>query len=402
MEYTVSSLNNYIKNIFTMDAGLNNVYVKGEISNCKYHTSGHIYFTIKDSTSQIACVMFSSYRTGLDFKLEEGKNVIVHGNVSVYERGGNYQLYATSITQDGVGLLYQKFEELKKIFSLKGYFDEEHKKPIPKYARKIGIVTAKTGAALQDMINVSKRRNPWIEIVLAPSLVQGEMAAPDIVRAIKLLEKTDVDVIIVGRGGGSIEDLWAFNERIVATAVYECTKPVISAVGHETDTTIIDYVADMRAPTPSAAAELAVFDYNDFERKIFEYKYKLNNNINGKIKEYVVKLESYKLKLTHLSPQYKVMQLRQRSDEAYTRLVNLMNTKMENIKHKMDIYIERLNGLSPLNKLKSGYSVVKDEEDKLVKTVNDIKIDDKICVSFIDGDVTAKVEHIDEKCRTER
>ena len=402
MEYTVSSLNNYIKNIFTMDAGLNNVYVKGEISNCKYHTSGHIYFTIKDSNSQIACVMFSSYRAGLDFKLEEGKSVIVHGNVSVYEKGGNYQLYATSITQDGVGLLYQKFEELKKILSLKGYFDEEHKKPIPRYAKKIGIVTAKTGAALQDMINVSKRRNPWIEIVLAPSLVQGEMAAPDIVRAIKLLEKTDVDVIIVGRGGGSIEDLWAFNERIVATAVYECTKPIISAVGHETDTTIIDYVADMRAPTPSAAAELAVFDYNEFERKLFEYKYKLNNNINGKIKEYVVKLESYKLKLTHLSPQYKVMQLRQRSDEAYTRLSNLMNMKMDNVKHKMDIYIERLNGLSPLNKLKSGYSVVKNEEDRLIKTVDDMKIDDVICVSFIDGDVTAKVANIDKKCRTER
>jgi len=292
MEYTVSSLNNYIKNIFTTDAGLNNVYVKGEISNCKYHTSGHIYFTIKDATSQISCVMFSSYRAGLDFRLEEGKSVVVHGNVSVYEKGGNYQIYATSITQDGVGLLYQRFEELKKILELKGYFEAEHKKPIPRYAQKIGIVTAKTGAALQDIINVSKRRNPWIQLVLAPALVQGENAAPDIVRAIKQLEQTDVDVIIVGRGGGSIEDLWAFNERIVATAVYECTKPIISAVGHETDTTIIDYVADMRAPTPSAAAELAVFDYSEYERKIFEYKYRLNNIINGKIKEYVVKLES--------------------------------------------------------------------------------------------------------------
>ncbi|MBE5936316.1 MAG: exodeoxyribonuclease VII large subunit [Lachnospiraceae bacterium] len=396
MEYTVSSLNNYIKNIFTTDAGLNNVYVKGEISNCKYHTSGHIYFTIKDATSQISCVMFSSYRAGLDFRLEEGKSVVVHGNVSVYEKGGNYQIYATSITQDGVGLLYQRFEELKKILELKGYFEAEHKKPIPRYAQKIGIVTAKTGAALQDIINVSKRRNPWIQLVLAPALVQGENAAPDIVRAIKQLEQTDVDVIIVGRGGGSIEDLWAFNERIVATAVYECTKPIISAVGHETDTTIIDYVADMRAPTPSAAAELAVFDYSEYERKIFEYKYRLNNIINGKIKEYVVKLESCKLKLTHLSPQYKIMQLKQQNDEYYNKINLLIKRKLDNTKHNLDIYIEKLNGLSPLSKLKSGFGIIKDSEDKVIKTVDKIKKDDKICVSFVDGDVIATVNNIEK------
>ena len=391
MEYSVSSLNNYIKNMFTMDAGLNNIYVKGEVSNCKYHTSGHIYFSIKDSSAQISCVMFAGQRAGLTFRLEEGQSVVVYGSVSVYERGGNYQLYASQVTLDGVGLLYQRYEELKKILSLKGYFDEEHKKPIPKYAHKVGIVTAKTGAALQDIINVSKRRNPWVQLVLSPSLVQGECAAPDIVKAIKRLEQTDVDVIIVGRGGGSIEDLWAFNEKEVAMAVYECTKPVISAVGHETDTTIIDYVADMRAPTPSAAAELAVFDYNAYGRKINEYKYILNNNINRKIDEIVVKLESYKLKLTHLSPQYSLMQLRQRSDEYSNKLNVLMNGKLDTIKHKLDIYIEKLNGMSPLTKLKSGYSIVKNSEDKLIKSVDSVDKGDIINVSMVDGDITAVV-----------
>ena len=393
MQYTVTMLNNYIKNMFTMDAGLNNIFVKGEVSNCKYHTSGHIYFTIKDFGGQIACVMFAGNRTGLKFRLEEGMSVIVHGNVSIYERDGKYQLYAREITQDGKGILYQKYEELKKLLELKGYFEQEHKKPIPKYAKKIGIVTAKTGAALQDIINVSRRRNPWVQLYLAPSFGQGEMAAPSIVDAIKSLEKRDVDVIIVGRGGGSIEDLWAFNEEIVAKAVYDCTIPIISAVGHETDTTIIDYVSDMRAPTPSAAAELAVFDYYLYEQKVNECKYLINSFMNKKLQEQRNKIENLSVKLSHFSPEYKLQQFKQNSMDYENRLQQLINNKIKDTRHMLDVYIEKLNGLSPLNKLKSGYSLVT-ADSKIVNSTKNVNIGENVNISLIDGDIVAKVEDI--------
>ena len=393
MQYTVTMLNNYIKNMFTMDAGLNNIFVKGEVSNCKYHTSGHIYFTIKDPGGQIACVMFAGNRTGLKFRLEEGMSVIVYGNVSIYERDGKYQLYAREITQDGKGVLYQKYEELKKLLELKGYFEKEHKKPIPKYAKNIGVVTAKTGAALQDIINVSRRRNPWVQIYLAPALVQGEMAAPSIVEAIKTLEKKDVDVIIVGRGGGSIEDLWAFNEEIVAKAVYDCTIPIISAVGHETDTTIIDYVSDMRAPTPSAAAELAVFDYYLYEQKVNDYKYLITSFMNKKIQEQRNKLENFSVKLSHCSPEYKLQQFKQNSMDCENRLQQAINNKLKDTRHILDVYIEKLNGLSPLNKLKSGYSLVT-ADSKIINSTKNVNIGENVNISLIDGDIVAKVEDI--------
>ena len=393
MQYTVTMLNNYIKNMFTMDAGLNNIFVKGEVSNCKYHTSGHIYFTIKDPGGQIACVMFAGNRTGLKFRLEEGMNVIVYGNVSIYERDGKYQLYAREITQDGKGVLYQKYEELKKLLELKGYFEKEHKKPIPKYAKNIGVVTAKTGAALQDIINVSRRRNPWVQLYLAPALVQGEMAAPSIVEAIKTLEKKDVDVIIVGRGGGSIEDLWAFNEEIVAKAVYDCTIPIISAVGHETDTTIIDYVSDMRAPTPSAAAELAVFDYYLYEQKVNDYKYLITSFMNKKIQEQRNKLENFSVKLSHCSPEYKLQQFKQNSMDCENRLQQAINNKLKDTRHILDVYIEKLNGLSPLNKLKSGYSLVT-ADSKIINSTKNVNIGENVNISLIDGDIVAKVEDI--------
>lgn len=393
MQYTVTMLNNYIKNMFTMDAGLNNIFVKGEVSNCKYHTSGHIYFTIKDSGGQIACVMFAGNRTGLKFRLEEGMSVIVYGNVSIYERDGKYQLYAREITQDGKGVLYQKYEELKKLLELKGYFEQGHKKPIPKYAKKIGVVTAKTGAALQDIINVSRRRNPWVQLYLAPALVQGEMAAPSIVDAIKLLEKKDVDVIIVGRGGGSIEDLWAFNEEIVAKAVYDCPIPIISAVGHETDTTIIDYVSDMRAPTPSAAAELAVFDYYLYEQTVNDYKFIITSFMNRKIQEQRSKLENLNVKLSHCSPEYKLQQFKQNSMDNENRLQQAINNKLKDTRHRLDVYIEKLNGLSPLNKLKSGYSLVT-VDSKIVNSTKNVNIGENVNISLIDGDIVAKVEDI--------
>ena len=259
--YSVGQVNAYIKNIFIKDVILNRIYVKGEISNCKYHTSGHIYFSLKDESGAIACVMFAGNRKGLAFRLQEGQKVIVLGGVSVYERDGRYQLYAREIVLDGEGALYQQFARLKRELEEMGMFSPQYKKKIPFYSRRIGIVTAPTGAAIRDIINIARRRNPYVQLILYPALVQGEHAAASIVKGIQILERYGVDVMIVGRGGGSIEDLWAFNEEIVAKAIFACKTPVISAVGHETDTTIADYVADLRAPTPSAAAELAVADY---------------------------------------------------------------------------------------------------------------------------------------------
>ena len=258
--YSVGQINTYIRNMFTQDFVLNRVSVRGEISNLKYHTSGHIYFTLKDASAAIACVMFAGARGGLAFRMSNGQQVIVDGAVNVYERDGKYQLYATKIRQDGAGELYEKFLELKEELEEMGMFAPEYKQPIPKFVRRLGVVTALTGAAIRDIINIATRRNPGIRIILYPAKVQGEGAAESVAAGLAALDTLGVDVIIVGRGGGSIEDLWAFNEETVARAIFSCHTPVISAVGHETDTTIADFVADLRAPTPSAAAELAVAD----------------------------------------------------------------------------------------------------------------------------------------------
>lgn len=273
--YTVKQVNSYIKNMFTQDFMLNRIYVKGEISNCKYHTSGHIYFSLKDESGTIACVMFAGSRAGLSFTLKNGQQVIVFGSVSVYERDGKYQLYAREIRLDGAGALYEKFEALKQELYEMGMFSDEYKQPIPAYAKTVGIVTAPTGAAVRDIINVAGRRNPYVQLILYPALVQGEGAAKSIITGIRMLEQRGVDVIIVGRGGGSIEELWAFNEEAVARAIFECSVPIISAVGHETDVTISDFVADLRAPTPSAAAELAVYEIRECDGKWRDMKISL-------------------------------------------------------------------------------------------------------------------------------
>ncbi|MCR5154267.1 MAG: exodeoxyribonuclease VII large subunit, partial [Lachnospiraceae bacterium] len=265
--YTVSQINKYINRIFKDDAFLKNVYVKGEVSNCKYHDSGHIYFTLKDGASQISCVMFAGRRAGISFRLENGFNVMVYGSIETYEAGGVYQIYASQITRDGIGKLYEEYEALKKKLEAEGLFLREHKKPIPQFVKRVGVVTARTGAAVRDIIQISARRNPYVQLILYPAKVQGEGSAKSVIDGIKYMDGK-VDVIIVGRGGGSIEDLWAFNEECVARAIYDCETPVISAVGHETDTTIADYVSDLRAPTPSAAAELAVFDINTLYVKL--------------------------------------------------------------------------------------------------------------------------------------
>lgn len=265
--YTVEQVNRYIKNMFDQDFMLNRIYVKGEVSNCKYHPKGHIYFSLKDESGTISCILFAGSRGGIAFRMQDGQQVVVSGTVTTYERDGKYQLYAKEIILDGAGLLAQRFQELKEELEEMGMFDAGYKRPVPMYAQRIGIVTAPTGAAIRDIIHIAKRRNPYVQLIISPALVQGEGAKESIVKAIKRLEMQDVDVIIVGRGGGSMEDLWAFNEEEVARAIFECPIPVISAVGHETDTTIADYVADLRAPTPSAAAELSVYPYHDIQRK---------------------------------------------------------------------------------------------------------------------------------------
>ena len=295
--YSVKQVNAYIKNMFSQDFMLNRIYIKGEVSNCKYHTSGHIYFSLKDESGSIACIMFAGNRSGLAFRMQDGQQVIVLGSVTTYERDGKYQLYAREIILDGAGLLYEKFEALKKELGEMGMFAPEYKQPIPKFAKRIGIVTAPTGAAIRDIMNISSRRNPYVQLLLYPALVQGDGAAASIVKGIEMLEKQNVDIIIVGRGGGSIEDLWAFNEEIVARAIFNCHIPIISAVGHETDTTIADYVADMRAPTPSAAAELAVYEYQTLDNYMNEQRLKLRKALLQKVQMERMKLERYRMKL---------------------------------------------------------------------------------------------------------
>lgn len=397
--YTVTQINLYIKDMFARDYALNRIYVKGEVSNCKYHTSGHIYFTLKDSKGQMACVMFAGQRSGLAFRLQEGQSVIVLGSISVYERDGKYQMYAREILLDGAGVLYQKFEELKKQLDSEGLFDQEFKKSIKQYPNKVGIVTAKTGAAIQDMINVTTRRNPFVQLILYPALVQGEAAAASIVKGIKYLDSYGVDTIIVGRGGGSIEDLWAFNEEVVARAIFSCNTPIISAVGHETDTTIADYVADLRAPTPSAAAELVTGDIRDLFDDMQSYKRTLQFHMRQKLQIARNQLRQYQLQLEHASPLYQVNQKRQYLMDRENRLHYLMKQRVLENRHRLDILTERMKGLSPLDKLSKGYAIVTDEKQNVIRSVNGLTAGDAIKVELMDGDVTASVMSIQSRRR---
>lgn len=398
--YSVGALNQYIKHLFTSDYALNNIYVRGEVSNCKYHTSGHIYFTLKDKASAVACVMFAGSRGGLGFKMTEGQQVVVFGSISVYERDGRYQLYARQIDLDGQGLLYQRYEALKRELEARGYFDQAHKKPIPQYPKRVGIVTAKTGAAIQDIINISGRRNPFVQLVLYPATVQGIDAAPTIVRGIKTLDAYGVDTIIVGRGGGSMEDLWAFNEAAVAKAIYECRTPVISAVGHETDVTIADFVADMRAPTPSAAAELAVPDVRELLARLSQYEDKLDALLVGKVhlnRQYV---EQFRLRLTHLSPESQVREKRMRLLDMEDVLGRRVAALIQEKRHQAAIYAQRLDGLSPLKRLASGYAFVTGADGSLVHSAAQVKAGDALTISVTDGDIQAQAIEINHIRRT--
>lgn len=389
--YTVGQVNAYIKNMFTQDFMMNRIYVKGEVSNCKYHTSGHIYFTLKDETGALTAVMFAGNRKGLTFPMKNGDNVIVLGSISVYERDGKYQLYAKEILLDGAGLLYQKFEALKKELEEMGMFAQEYKRSIPRYIKTLGIVTAPTGAAIRDIQNISKRRNPYVQTILYPALVQGEGAAASIVNGIHALEQLKVDVIIVGRGGGSIEDLWAFNEKIVARAIFECSIPIISAVGHETDTTIADYVADLRAPTPSAAAELAVYDWRELEQQFLAIKMELNRGISDKLELTEQRLRQYERQLKLLTPQNRLNEKRQYVVDLEEKLRMYMQQKLLQKKHQLELYAGQLEGMSPVKKLSQGYSYVSDNAGKAINDVNMVKQGDNITIHMLNGKVKAEV-----------
>lgn len=389
--YTVEQLNSYIKNMFTQDYLLQSLLVKGEVSNCKYHASGHIYFTLKDPGGVVNCVMFAGNRAGLSFRLAEGQQVIVGGAVDVYAKEGKYQLYARQIRLAGSGLLYEKFEQLKRELEESGMFSPEYKQPVPKYIRTLGVVTADTGAAVRDIIQITKRRNPYVQIILYPAIVQGEAAVPSIVRGIRTLERLGVDTMIVGRGGGSIEDLWAFNEREVAQAVFDCSVPVISAVGHETDTTIIDFVSDLRAPTPSAAAELAVADIREILGEIEEYRVKLQRGIQRRLKDSRMTVKQMELQLKAFSPAGRIREKKMRLIGMEEQLQHRISKLLQEKRHEMELYIQRLKGLSPLEKLSSGYSYVSDMEGRNIRSVKQVEAGQQVTVRVSDGSFEASV-----------
>ncbi len=389
--YSVSQVNAYIKNMFAQDFALSRISVKGEVSNCKYHSSGHIYFTLKDGLGAIQAVMFAGKRRGLNFVLEEGQQVVVKGSVEVYERDGRYQLYAAEITLDGTGDLFKRFEKLRNELEEMGMFAPEYKSPIPKYAMKVGIVTASTGAAIRDIINIARRRNPYVQLVLCPAQVQGEGAASSIARGIETLDEMGLDVLIVGRGGGSIEDLWAFNEETVARAIFACKTPVISAVGHETDVTIADYVADLRAPTPSAAAELAVFDYALFEGQLREAGQKLYRALSGRKEMAAYRLEQYRLRLRLYNPERQLNEKRQRLADAEERMERLLKQKLTDRKHRLALLSGRLHGLSPLEKISKGFGFLTGEDGKRVESAESVKAGDHLLIRVLDGRIEAEV-----------
>lgn len=413
--FSVSQINAYIRRMFTEDYLLNNVLVRGEVSNCKYHASGHIYFTLKDASGTLSCVMFAGRRRGLSFHMQNGDQVIVAGAVDVYAKNGSYQLYANQIIRDGVGALAERFEQLKKKLLEQGMFDASYKQPIPHYVRRLGVVTAATGAAVRDIIQIAKRRNPYIEIILYPAIVQGEAAPDSIIRGIRTLDALGVDVIIIGRGGGSLEDLWAFNEERVAEAVFDCATPIISAVGHETDTVITDFVADLRAPTPSAAAELAVFDLRRYDADIERFCNRLDDSMHKKIQRGRTDLLRLQRELHHLSPDARIRDQRQTVDRAWERLDQLMTRRIENARmkaerrerldtlmnrritasrHRMELLAGSLAHLSPLARLSGGYGFVSTPDGLPIRSTADIHPADTFCVHLCDGLIEATADKV--------
>ena len=435
---TITELNNYIKLLIDSNSNLNKVYLKGEISNFKNHTRGHLYFTLKDETSRLSAVMFANNTKSLQFKPEDGMNVLVCGRISAYPASGSYQIYVEEMTLDGIGNLYIEFEKLKEKLFKEGLFNKEHKKPIPKFPERIGVITADTGAAVRDIMSTIKRRYPICEVILFPTLVQGEFAAPNIVKQIEVADNYGCDTIIVGRGGGSIEDLWAFNEEIVARAIYKAKTPIISAVGHEPDFTIADFVADLRAPTPTGAAEMAVPTISDINNLLNQYKLRLNKNIKSLVNTKFIELYSlknsfilknpmslYEMKeqkldklidnlnkniymylenkrhnlegtinaLRIVSPDKLILNNSNYVNELKNKLNNIIDKKIITTKHNLDYIINTLKLVNPLNILSNGYSLVK-LNGKVIKSSKDLKLDDKLNIKLYDGEIIAKVEEI--------
>jgi len=415
---TVTTLNKYLKHKFDTDPHIQTLCLKGEISNFKGHTRGHLYFTLKDETSRINAVMFSSSASKLTFEPKDGMKVLVVGRVSVYEPNGGYQIYINEMQEDGVGNLYLKFEELKKKLSAEGLFDSIHKKEIPKFPTKIGIITAPTGAAIRDILSTIKRRFPGVETILFPSLVQGELAANNIVEQIKKADTYDLDVLIVGRGGGSIEDLWSFNEEIVARAIFDAKTPIISAVGHEIDFTISDFVADLRAPTPTGAAEMAVPNIKDVKNFLNQLNIRVNKDIENILEKYKKSLNTFKESYVLSNPLATFEIKEQKLDNLINelnnkikyiiedrnkRLINIKNTYIINnpdnillqYNNSYELLINKLNLLNPLNILSKGYSVV-NKDNKTIKSIKELKVNDKINIKLYEGNIEAKVEGINE------
>ncbi len=382
---SVIQLNTYIKRKFDQDYVLKNVSVEGELSNFKRHSSGHLYFTLKDDKASVSCVMFRTYTGGLTEGLRDGDKVIIKGSVSLYEKTGQYQVYVRSIEKAGLGELYVLFEKLKKKLAQEGLFDEARKKPIPEYANRIGIITSSTGAAIRDIVQVSKRRNPYVELVLYPSLVQGSNAKENIVRAIQYFnEQGDIDILIIGRGGGSIEDLWPFNEEIVARAIGESKIPVISAVGHETDFTISDFVSDMRAPTPSAAAELAVYDYGEFQQRMYQYRKLLYQGIEYRFQLKRQQLTSLKRQIELKHPRKQLEDQMMHLDQLRLLMFSRGSSLFDSKRSQLNILKERLQGKSPLQRLEDGYAYIS-KGDQKVNSIGDVEVGDCLNIYVADG-----------------
>ena len=393
--FSVTQINTYIKRMFQSDYALRRISIKGQVSNCKYHSSGHIYFSLKDEGSQISCVMFANARyDGLKFELEDGQEVVVDGNISVYERGGSYQLYAQEIRLNGIGELYVAYEMLKQKLYEEGLFDHEKKKPIPKNPKKIGVVTARTGAAIHDIISTAKRRNPYVQLILYPAKVQGDGASDTIVAGIKALDQYGVDIIIVGRGGGSIEDLWAFNEEKVARAIYEAQTPIISGTGHEVDTTIADYAADLRAATPTAACELAVPDIREVMEGIINREYTLRTLLKQVVRRYQMKLQQYQITIANFDPRFQLQEQKMHLAELEEQIHAVMKNKMTDYQHKLELYTKELHGLSPTAKLINGFGYIEGSNGEPVTSVKKVMEGDQISLTISDGTIITKAEQI--------
>ena len=396
--YSVAQVNTYVKGMFTNDYLMKHLFVKGEVSNCKYHSSGHIYFTLKDASGSLSCVMFRTNRMGgLKFDLANGQEVVCEGSISVYERDGRYQFYASEISLSGGGDLYAKYEALKQKLYEEGLFEFEIKKDICKYPKRVGIVTASTGAAIEDIKNIAKRRNPYVQLVLYPAKVQGEGAAESIVKGIETLDVLGVDTIIIGRGGGSIEDLWAFNEEIVARAIYACKTPVISGTGHEIDNTIADYAADLRAPTPSAACELAIPDIMRTVRGIEQSRSLLKHHISKRLELCRMQLNGLERHLAGCNPRHKIDNQKIYLDELSEKLTHCFMRKLQGDTHRLALLTARLHGLSPTAKLIHGFGYISDGQGKAVDSVSKTAPGSQLTVTLHDGVIRTDVIRVEKR-----